>query len=62
MVKELTATSKVKYNDLKSGDKVMLNYSAAYKYEMPHKGPFVITQCVDQWHGKFTVCSEKYYV
>ena len=23
----------------------MLNNSAAYKYETPYKGPFVITQC-----------------
>ena len=32
-------------HDYKVGDKVMLNNSAAYKYETPYKGPFVITQC-----------------
>ena len=33
IVKELTTTAKVKDNDLKAVDKVMLNYSATYKYE-----------------------------
>ena len=35
---------RVNYN-YKVGDKVMINNHATYKYEMPHKGPFVITQC-----------------
>ena len=29
----------------KVGDKAMLTNNAAYKYETPYKGPFVITQC-----------------
>ena len=28
------------------GDKFMLDNHAAYKYETPYKGPFVITQCL----------------
>ena len=32
-------------HDYKVGDKVMLNNNYAYKYETPHKGPFLITQC-----------------
>ena len=30
-------------HDYKVGDKVMLYNHAAYKYETPHKGTFVIT-------------------
>ena len=37
--------NKISYHDYKSVDKVMLNSHAAYKYETPDKGPFVITQC-----------------
>ena len=33
------------YHDYKVGDKFMLNNNAAYKYETPYKGPFVIKQC-----------------
>ena len=35
---------RVDYN-YKVGDKVMINNHAAYKYEIPHKGPFPITKC-----------------
>ena len=31
--------------DYKVGDKVMIANHAAYKYEMPYKGPFLITRC-----------------
>ena len=31
--------------DYKVGDDVILTNNTAYKYEMPYKGPFVITQC-----------------
>ena len=33
---------KLVYQDYKVGDKFMLNNHAAYKYETPYKGPFVI--------------------
>ena len=46
IVKELITTSKVKDNNLKSIDKIMLVYNTAYKYETPYKGPFVITYCL----------------
>ena len=32
-------------HDYKVRDKVMLNNHAGYKYEIPYKGPFMITQC-----------------
>ena len=32
------------YYDYKVGDKFMLTDHTAYSYEMPYKGPFVITQ------------------
>ena len=31
--------------DYKVGDKFIITYHAAYKYEMPYKVPFVIIQC-----------------
>ena len=31
--------------DYKVGDKFILTNHTAYKYEMPYKGPFVMTQC-----------------
>ena len=45
MVKDLTTTTEVEDRYLKFGDKFILNYSAAYKYETPYKGPFVIMRC-----------------
>ena len=33
------------YHDYKVRDKAMLVNNAAYKYEMPYNGWFVITQC-----------------
>ena len=33
-------------HDYKVGDKFMLIYHTAYKYETPYKIPFVITQCL----------------
>ena len=36
--------NKVVDHNYKVGDKVMLNNHAAYKYETPYSGPFVITQ------------------
>ena len=32
-------------HDYKIGDEVMLNIHAAYKYETPYKGSFLITRC-----------------
>ena len=32
-------------HDYKVRDKVMLNNHSAYKNEIPHKGPFLITPC-----------------
>ena len=32
--------------DYKVRDKVMLNNHAVYTFEMPYKGPFVITKCL----------------
>ena len=32
-------------HDYKVGDTVIINNHAAYKYETPYKGPFVVTQC-----------------
>ena len=32
-------------HDYKVRDKVIINNHAAYKYEMPYKVPFAITQC-----------------
>ena len=52
-------TAKVEDNELKAGDKVMLKYGAAYKYETPYTSPFVITQCVDKWHGHIFVWCDK---
>ena len=38
----------------------MLNFSAAYVYETPYKGIFVITQRVDDWNGNNTIwCNKK---
>ena len=36
-------------------DKVMLNDHAAYKYETPYKGVFVIKKVLDQWQGHIKV-------
>ena len=36
---------KLVYHDYKVRDKIMLNNQTAYKYEIPYKGPFVITRC-----------------
>ena len=33
------------HHDYKIGDKFMLTNNAAYKYETPYNGPFVINQC-----------------
>ena len=40
-------------HDYKVGDKVILNNSAAYKYETPYNGPFVIAQCWTNGMGIF---------
>ena len=59
IVKELTTTSKVEYNNLKAVDKVILNYNTAYKYKTPYKGPFVISQCVEQWKSHIKIWCDK---
>ena len=41
--------SKIFYQDYKVRDKFILNNDAAYKYETPYKGPFLITQCWDNF-------------
>ena len=35
--------------EYKVRDKVILTYHTAYKYETPNKGPFVITQCFNNF-------------
>ena len=40
IIKERTTTAKVEDDKLIAEDKVILNYSAAYKYETPYRGPF----------------------
>ena len=40
-------------HDYKFGDKVMLDNNAAYKYETPYKGLFVIIQC--RTNGRVTL-------
>ena len=59
IVKKLTMIAKVKDNDLKSGNKGMFHYSAAYKYKTAYKGLFLVIQCVDQWHGIITIWCNK---
>ena len=59
IVIELTTTTKVEDNDLKVEDKVILEYSAAYKYKTAYKGSFVMTQCVDQCRSHITIWCNK---
>ena len=59
IVKEMNTTAKVKDNNLKPGNKVMLNNSAACKYETPYTGPFLIIQCFTNVIVKLKMAQQK---